>query len=124
MYDHDFMDDLRRQSEEKRKEERIKAQIKAQMEAMKPDLKVLQKFTDRELFMAIAERSCEFVKVVRPYEETVTYTRVNGVNKPGVTKTVNERIEFGAAMDLRTKYAEFDGDGKLIYFGQEIGHNY
>jgi hypothetical protein len=57
MYDHDWMDDMRKQGEERRKEERIKAQVKAQLEAMKPDPEILKKFTDRELFMEFASRS-------------------------------------------------------------------
>lgn len=86
----------------------------------------LDKFTDRELFFHLF-REYE-PHTVKEFAETVTTTlvtdRYNNTTVKSTTNTQNERVEFGALMDLHTKYAEFDKDGRLVYIGQSMVANY
>jgi hypothetical protein len=81
----------------------------------------LSKFTDRELFVRLV-REYE-PRVVRGYTETVTTVTKNG-NTTSSRHIENERIEFGSPMDLYTKYAEFDKEGRMVILGQSGNRNY
>lgn len=81
----------------------------------------LEKYTDRELFFYLFRKFEP--RVVSPFSETTTTVTTNG-HSHSTRRVQDERVEFGHPMDLHTKYAEFDSNGRLVYIGQSSCPNY
>lgn len=89
--------------------------------------KRLEQYTDRELMMEVLNRRYTgeaFVRVVRPYTETVEVKTVNGRQVKNTKSIEYERVEYGHPMDMHTKFMEFDLNGKLVQIGESRYANY
>lgn len=78
----------------------------------------MNQMSDRAVFIALMERAGQDPRIVNEYEETRTVTYRNGVEQSVINNVKSCRVDFGFAMDLYTKYAEFDVNGKLVTISQ------